>query len=607
MSKAIGIDLGTTNSCVAVVEVGETKVIQNSEGFNTTPSIVAFNDKNERLIGQLAKRQVTTNPKKTIYSVKRLIGNSFDSPVVQEDIKRLGYEVSKGVNNTVQLNIGKKKFSPIEISAFILQKMKSTAEDYLREKVTQAVITVPAYFDDNQRQATKDAGKIAGLEVLRIINEPTAAALFYGLDKKKKETIIVFDLGGGTFDVSVLELRKKVFEVLATNGDTHLGGDDFDLRIINYLTEEFKKENNIDLSQDKQTLQRLKEEAEKIKQELSSATESEVNIPFITSDVSGPKHLNTKITRAKFEQLVDDLIQKSLDLVKKTLKNADLEISDIDDVILVGGMTRMPKISEELEKLIGKTPNKSVKPDEVVALGAAIQGNILAMGDLDNNSKGMLQENFTGIALVDVTPLSLGTDVEGGIMQKLIERNTTIPVNKSEIFTTTSDNQSSVSIQVLQGERKMSADNKMIGNFGLSGIAPAQRGVPQIEVTFDIDANGILNVSAKDKSTKKEQKISITGSGGLSDKDIQRMIEDAEQYAKTDKEKKELADAKNEADRILYEYKKILKENEEKINNGDKQKIETSLQELESKMEGENILEIKKAIEDLNTNFHKIR
>ena len=351
----------------------------------------------------------------------------------------------------------------------------------------------------------------------------------------------------------------------------------------------------------------MKEEAEKIKQELSSATESEVNIPFITSDVSGPKHLNTKITRAKFEQLVDDLIQKSLDLVKKTLKNADLEISDIDDVILVGGMTRMPKISEELEKLIGKTPNKSVKPDEVVALGAAIQGNILAMGDLDNNSKGMLQENFTGIALVDVTPLSLGTDVEGGIMQKLIERNTTIPVNKSEIFTTTSDNQSSVSIQVLQGERKMSADNKMIGNFGLSGIAPAQRGVPQIEVTFDIDANGILNVSAKDKSTKKEQKISITGSGGLSDKDIQRMIEDAEQYAKTDKEKKELADAKNEADRILYEYKKILKENEEKINNGDKQKIETSLQELESKMEGENILEIKKAIEDLNTNFHKIR
>ena len=593
MSKVIGIDLGTTNSCVAIIEAGDGKIIENSEGFRTTPSVVAFNNKNEKLIGQIAKRQAITNPKKTIYSVKRLLGQDFTSARVQEDIKALSYEVVKGSNNSAQIKVGDKNFSSAEISAFILQKMKSTAEDYLGEKVTQAVITVPAYFNDTQRQATKDAGKIAGLEVLRIINEPTAAALAYGLDKKKEETIVVFDLGGGTFDVSILELGDGVFEVKATNGDTHLGGEDFDLRIIDYLAGEFKKENGIDLREDKMALQRLKEAAEKAKHELSSSTETEVNLPFVTADASGAKHLNIKLTRSKFEQLVDDLIQKCLIPMKQALKDSGLTTSDIDDVILVGGMTRMPKIIEIVEKFIGKAPHKGVNPDEVVALGAAIQG-------------GVLQGDVKDVLLLDVTPLSLGIETLGGVMTRLIEKNTTVPTKKSQIFSTAAENQPAVNIHVLQGEREMSVDNKTIGNFELLGIAPAPRGVPQIEVTFDIDANGILNVSAKDKGTGKEQKIKITVSGGLSDEDIKKMIDEAEQYAEQDKTKKKLIDAKNQADSLVYQCEKILQESASKIEDADKQKVEASIKELKSKMESDDEDAITQATENLTKDFQEI-
>ena len=593
MSKVIGIDLGTTNSCVAIVEAGDGKIIENSEGFRTTPSVVAFNDKNEKLVGQIAKRQAITNPKQTIYSVKRILGNDFDSASVQEDIKAFSYEVVKGSNNSAQIKIGDKNFSAAEISAFILQKMKLTVEDYLGEKVTQAVITVPAYFNDTQRQATKDAGKIAGLEVLRIINEPTAAALAYGLDKKKEETIVVFDLGGGTFDVSILELGDGVFEVKSTNGDTHLGGEDFDLRIIDYLSDQFKKESGIDLKSDKMALQRLKEAAEKAKHELSSSTETEVNLPFITADASGPKHLNIKLTRSKFEQLVDDLIQKCLEPMKKALKDSGITTSDVDDIILVGGMTRIPKIVEVVEKFIGKTPHKGVNPDEVVALGAAIQG-------------GVLQGDVKDVLLLDVTPLSLGIETLGGVMTRLIEKNTTIPTKKSQIFSTAADNQPAVNIHVLQGEREMSVDNKTIGNFELLGIAPAPRGVPQIEVTFDIDANGILNVSAKDKGTGKEQKIKITVSGGLSEEDIKKMIDEAEQYSEQDKTKKQLVDAKNQADSLIYQCEKILQESASKIEDADKQKVEASIKELKSKLAEADAAAITQATENLSKDFQEI-
>jgi|TARA_B110000438_G_scaffold252395_1_gene257386 molecular chaperone DnaK len=586
MAKVIGIDLGTTNSCVAVMEGKESKVIENSEGGRTTPSMVAFTDKGEKLVGQSAKRQAVTNPENTLYAIKRLIGRSFTDDIVTRDSKLVPFKIAKGDNGDAWVEVRKEKYSPSQISAFILQKMKETAESYLGEPVTQAVITVPAYFNDSQRQATKDAGKIAGLEVLRIINEPTAAALAYGLDKKKSGIVAVYDLGGGTFDVSILEIGDGVFEVKSTNGDTHLGGEDFDLEIINYLADEFKKDNAIDLRQDKLALQRLKEAAEKAKIELSSSTETEVNLPFITADQSGPKHLTIKISRSKLEAIIGDLLKKSLKPCEMALKDAGLKASDIDDVILVGGMTRMPKVVEVVKNFFGREPNKGVNPDEVVATGAAIQG-------------GVLQGDVKDVLLLDVTPLSLGIETLGGVFTRLIDKNTTIPTKKSQVFSTAEDNQSAVTIRVFQGEREMAADNKLLGQFDLVGIPPAARGLPQIEVTFDIDANGIVNVSAKDKATGKEQQIRIQASGGLSDDDIEKMVKEAEENAESDKKKREVIDAKNQADGLVHETEKNLKEHGDKVSEDDKNKIESDLEELKKVKDSDDLESIKSKTEQL--------
>ena len=586
MAKVIGIDLGTTNSCVAVMEGKESKVIENSEGGRTTPSMVAFTDKGEKLVGQSAKRQAVTNPENTLYAIKRLIGRSFTDDIVTRDSKLVPFKIAKGDNGDAWVEVRKEKYSPSQISAFILQKMKETAESYLGEPVTQAVITVPAYFNDSQRQATKDAGKIAGLEVLRIINEPTAAALAYGLDKKKSGIVAVYDLGGGTFDVSILEIGDGVFEVKSTNGDTHLGGEDFDLEIINYLADEFKKDNAIDLRQDKLALQRLKEAAEKAKIELSSSTETEVNLPFITADQSGPKHLTIKISRSKLEAIIGDLLKKSLKPCEMALKDAGLKASDIDDVILVGGMTRMPKVVEVVKNFFGREPNKGVNPDEVVATGAAIQG-------------GVLQGDVKDVLLLDVTPLSLGIETLGGVFTRLIDKNTTIPTKKSQVFSTAEDNQSAVTIRVFQGEREMAADNKLLGQFDLVGIPPAARGLPQIEVTFDIDANGIVNVSAKDKATGKEQQIRIQASGGLSDDDIEKMVKEAEENAESDKKKREVVDAKNQADGLVHETEKNLKEHGDKVSEDDKNKIESDLEELKKVKDSDDLESIKSKTEQL--------
>ena len=547
MGKVIGIDLGTTNSCVAVMEGKTPKVIENAEGMRTTPSIVAFTDDGERLVGQPAKRQAVTNPEKTIFAVKRLIGRRYDDPMVEKDKKLVPYKISKASNGDAWVEADGKTFSPSQISAFILQKMKETAEAYLGQKVEQAVITVPAYFNDAQRQATKDAGKIAGLEVLRIINEPTAAALAYGLDKQKTGTIAVYDLGGGTFDISILEIGDGVFEVKSTNGDTFLGGEDFDMRLVNYLADEFQKEQGIDLRRDKLALQRLKESAEKAKIELSSTTQTEINLPFITADASGPKHLTMKLTRAKFEALVDDLVQKTIQPCKQALKDAGISAAQINEVVLVGGMTRMPKVQEVVKQLFGKEPHKGVNPDEVVAVGAAIQA-------------GVLQGDVKDVLLLDVTPLSLGIETLGGVFTRIIDRNTTIPTKKSQVFSTAEDNQNAVTIRVFQGEREMAADNKMLGQFDLVGIPPAPRGVPQIEVTFDIDANGIVNVQAKDKATGKEQQIRIQASGGLSEADIEKMVKDAESHAEEDKKRKAAVEAKNHAEALVHSTEKALSE-----------------------------------------------
>ena len=586
MAKVIGIDLGTTNSCVAVMEGKESKVIENSEGTRTTPSMVAFTESKEKLVGQSAKRQAVTNPENTLFAIKRLIGRSFTDDVVKKDSNLVPYKIVKGDNNDAWVEARGDKYSPSQISAFILQKMKETAESHLGEPVTQAVITVPAYFNDSQRQATKDAGKIAGLEVLRIINEPTAAALAYGLDKKKTGTIAVYDLGGGTFDISILEIGDGVFEVKSTNGDTHLGGEDFDLEIINYLAGEFKKDNGIDLRQDKLALQRLKEAAEKAKIELSSSTETEVNLPFITADQSGPKHLTIKLSRAKLEAIIGNLLDKSLKPCELALKDAGLKASDIDDVILVGGMTRMPKVIEIVKNFFGREPNKGVNPDEVVATGAAIQG-------------GVLQGDVKDVLLLDVTPLSLGIETLGGVFTRLIDKNTTIPTKKSQIFSTAEDNQSAVTIRVFQGEREMAADNKLLGQFDLVGIPPAARGMPQIEVTFDIDANGIVNVSAKDKATGKEQQIRIQASGGLSEEDIERMVKEAEENAEADKKKREIVDARNQADSLVNETEKNLKEHSDKVPESDKNKIEADIEELKKVKDSDNLEAIKSKTEEL--------
>ncbi len=593
MGKVIGIDLGTTNSCVAVMEGGEPVVIANSEGARTTPSMVGFAENGERLVGQQAKRQAVTNPENTLYAIKRLIGRKFDSEAVQKDIQISPFKILKADNGDAWVEARGKNYSPPEISAMILQKMKQTAEDYLGEEVTDAVITVPAYFNDSQRQATKDAGKIAGLNVLRIINEPTAASLAYGLDKKAEEKIAVFDLGGGTFDVSILELGDGVFEVKSTNGDTFLGGEDFDQRIIDYVASEFKKEQGIDLRSDKMALQRLKEAAEKAKCELSGSMETEVNLPFITADASGPKHLLIKLTRAKMESLCEDLLNKLVEPCKTAIKDAGLSASDIDEVILVGGMTRMPAVQKRVQEIFGKTPNKGVNPDEVVAIGAAIQGGVL---------KGEVKD----VLLLDVTPLSLGIETLGGVMTKLIEKNTTIPCKKSQIFSTAADNQPAVSVHVLQGEREMASDNKTIGRFELVGIPAAPRGVPQIEVTFDIDANGILHVSAKDLGTGKEQSIRITASSGLSDAEIEKMVKDAEAHAGEDKKKRELIEARNQADGLVYSTEKSLAEHGDKIDAEAKGKINNAMEELKKAMEGENVEEIQKKTEALAQASHKL-
>jgi molecular chaperone DnaK len=567
MSKVIGIDLGTTNSCVSIMEGKNIKVIENSEGARTTPSIVGFLANGERTVGASAKRQAVTNPKNTIFGIKRLIGRRFNDPLTKKDQELVPYNIVESGNGDAWVDIKGEKFSPSQISAFILQKMKETAESYLGEKVEKAVITVPACFNDSQRQATKDAGKIAGLDVLRIVNEPTAAALAYGLDKKEGQTIVVYDLGGGTFDVSVLEIGGGVFEVKATNGDTFLGGEDFDMRILQFLCEEFKKDNSVDLAKDPLALQRLKEAAEKAKIELSSTSETEINLPYITADATGPKHLNVKLTRAKLEQLVDDLISRTIKPCENALKDAGLKASDIDEVILVGGMTRMPKVFETVKSFFGKEPNKSVNPDEVVAIGAAIQGAVL-QGDVKD------------VLLLDVTPLSLGIETAGGVFTRLIDRNTTIPTNKSQVFSTAADNQTAVTIKVYQGERDIAVHNKMLGEFNLEGIAPAPRGMPQVEVIFDIDANGVVKVSAKDKATGKEQSVKIQSSGGLSEAEIDKMVKDAEANAGADKEKKELVEARNQADSLVYSTEKSLNEHKDKVDSATKELIEADLQKV---------------------------
>ena len=586
MSKIIGIDLGTTNSCVAIMEGSQAKVLENAEGARTTPSVVAFTNENEKLIGQPAKRQAVTNPENTIFAVKRLIGRNFEDPTVKKDVESAPFKIINSDKGDAWIEAKGQKYSPSQISAFILQKMKETAEKYLGQAVTKAVITVPAYFNDAQRQATKDAGKIAGLEVLRIINEPTAASLAYGLDKKQNKKIAVYDLGGGTFDVSILELGDGVFEVKSTNGDTFLGGEDFDNTIVEYLINEFKKDNGIDLKSDKLALQRLKEAAEKAKIELSSAEQTDINLPFITADKTGPKHINLKMTRAKLEALVEDLIAKTMPPCKTALKDAGISANEIDEVVMVGGMTRMPKVIEEVKNFFGKDPNKSVNPDEVVAMGAAIQA-------------GVLQGDVKDVLLLDVTPLSLGIETLGGVSTKLIDKNTTIPTKKSQVFSTAEDNQPAVSIRVLQGEREMATDNKLLGNFELVGIAPAPRGVPQIEVTFDIDANGIVNVSAKDKGTGKEQKIQIQASGGLSEAEIEKMVKDAETNKEADKKKRESVDVRNQADTLIHSTEKNLKEHGSKISDADKKAIEDSSTELKESLKNEDIEEIKKKTEAL--------
>ena len=593
MGKIIGIDLGTTNSCVSVMEGGEAKVIANAEGLRTTPSIIAMNDNDERLVGQVAKRQAVTNPTDTVFAVKRLIGRKFDAPQVQKMKDKVPFDITKAKNGDAWVKMRGKEYSPAEASAMILQKMKQTAEDYLGEPVTEAVITVPAYFNDSQRQATKDAGKIAGFDVKRIINEPTAAALAYGEDKKKEGKIAIFDLGGGTFDVSILELGDGVFEVKATNGDTFLGGEDFDERIIDFIASEFLKSDGIDLRNDKMALQRLKEAGEKAKCELSSSSTTDINLPFITADASGPKHLNVKLTRANFESLVSDLVDRVVEPCRTALKDAGVSTSDISDVILVGGMTRMPRIQEKVKEIFGKEPSKGVNPDEVVSIGAAIQG-------------GVLQGDVKDVLLLDVTPLSLGIETLGGVCTKLIEKNSTIPTKKSQIFTTAADSQPAVSIVVLQGEREMSADNKRLAQFELVGLPAAPRGVPQIEVSFDIDANGIVHVSAKDKATGKEQSIEIKASSGLSDAEIEKMVKDAEAHADEDKKKRELIDLKNQADSTVYQTEKSLKEMGDKVADEDRSNIEGALNQLKTVKDGEDGDAIKKAMEDLQQVSHKL-